>query len=202
MSNLIDKNSNMSMLKIDILRSNKLFGFWLYLMSDCIIFATLFSVYVVMRNNIAHGPSEREIFNFSIVILESFLLLCSSFSYSFIFLEIEKHKINKILLWFGITFLLGIMFVMLEIFEFYNLIEKGYIPSYSGFLSSFFTLLSIHGLHIILALIWILVMIKQVIKFGVTYEIYMRIFCLSLFWHFLDIIWVFIFSIVFLIGAI
>lgn len=201
-SNITDRKKNIRKLSISILQSNKLFGFWLYLMNDCIIFATLFSVYMVMENNIANGPSGKDIFYLPLVIVESFLLLLSSFSYSFIFIEIEKYNKNKVIFWFIVTFLLGLIFLVLEMLEFYNLVHRGYGPSCSGFLSAFFALLSTHGIHVFLALLWIIVMIQQVIKFGITYEVYMRIFCLSLFWHFLDIIWVFVFSIVYLIGVI
>ncbi|XBC42192.1 MAG: cytochrome o ubiquinol oxidase subunit III [Buchnera aphidicola (Meitanaphis elongallis)] len=202
MNNVIEKKINVSKLNVSIARSNKLFGFWLYLMSDCIVFATLFSVYMVMKNNIANGPSGREIFNFSIVVMESLLLLFSSFSYSFVLLEIKRYNKNRVIFWFLMTFLLGTMFLMLETFELVNLIQRGYGPTCSGFLSAFFVLLSTHGIHVVFALLWILVIIKQVVMFEITHKTYTRILCLSLFWHFLDIVWIFIFSIVYLIGVI
>ncbi|XBC38612.1 MAG: cytochrome o ubiquinol oxidase subunit III [Buchnera aphidicola (Melaphis rhois)] len=201
-SNLVDKTTNIDTFSLEISWSNKLFGFWLYLMSDCIVFATLFSVYMVMKDNVANGPSGPDIFNFPVVILESLLLLFSSFSYSFIFLEIKKCNKIKFIFWLIITFLLGLIFLILEIFELYSFIQKGYSPSRSGFLSAFFTLLSVHGIHVFSALIWILVMIKQIKKFGITREVYTKVCCLSLFWHFLDIIWIFVFSEVYLIGVI
>ncbi|XBC44262.1 MAG: cytochrome o ubiquinol oxidase subunit III [Buchnera aphidicola (Schlechtendalia peitan)] len=200
LNNLVNKKIDTIKLNSNLLNSNKLFGFWLYLMSDCIIFATLFSVYIVMKNNVAHGPSGPEIFNFFMIILESLFLLFSSFTFSFSLLNVEKYNINKSILWLSITFLLGTSFLLLEMFELYNLITIGYGPSHSGFLSAFFTLLLTHSIHVITALIWILVMIRQIISFGITCKVYTRILCLSLFWHFLDIVWVFVFSIVYLIG--
>ncbi|ANF17317.1 cytochrome o ubiquinol oxidase subunit III [Buchnera aphidicola (Schlechtendalia chinensis)] len=188
--------------KISALSSNKFFGFWLYLMSDFVIFITLFSVYIVMKDNIAYGPSGPEIFNFFMIILESFFLLFSSFACSFIFINSEKDYTGKIIFWLSITFILGFLFLAFETYELYDLVKQGHGPSCSGFLSAFFMLLVTHGAHVIIALLWILVMIKQLIKFGITLEVYTRIICLSLFWHFLDIVWIFIFSIVYLFGVV
>ncbi|XBC40656.1 MAG: cytochrome c oxidase subunit 3 [Buchnera aphidicola (Nurudea yanoniella)] len=202
MNNIIDVQKNIVKFSTRILNSKKVFGFWLYLISDCIIFATLFSVYIVMATNIVDKVYRREIFNLPIVILESFSLLLSSFTYSFVILEIKKYKKNITIFWLFITSLLGLVFLMLEIFECNNLVGHGYSPSRNGFLSSFFTLLMVHGIHVFFAILYVIVMIVQVVKFGITYEVYMKIFCLSLFWHFLDIIWVFIFSVVYLIGEI
>lgn len=182
--------------------SKELFGFWLYLMSDCIIFFTLFSVYFILVNNIANGPSGHDIFQYPLVIIETLLLLFSSFSCSLALFEMNRGEKDKTILWLIITFLLGFSFVFLELFEFIHLVNKGYGPSCSGFLSSFFVLIATHGVHVISGLIWILVMIRYIYVLGITNLVYYRMLCLSLFWHFLDIVWIFVFSIVYLLGMI
>ena len=182
--------------------SKELLGFWFYLMSDCIIFFTLFSVYLVLMNNVSRGPSGHNIFQYSLIILETFLLLFSSFTCSLALFSMKNKKKCSTIFWLIFTFCLGISFSILEFFEFYHLIYKGYGPSCSGFLSSFFVLLSTHGLHVISGLIWIIVMIGYIFVFGITNLIYYRMLCLNLFWHFLDIVWVFLFSIIYLFGAI
>ncbi|XBC39133.1 MAG: cytochrome c oxidase subunit 3 [Buchnera aphidicola (Nurudea shiraii)] len=202
MNNVINVKENMAKLTTKVLNSSEAFGFWLYLMSDCIMFSTLFSVYFVMRSSIFFDFYKKEIFNLSIVVLESFVLLLSSFSYSFIILKIKEYKKNEVVFWFIVTILLGLFFLILETSECYFLIKNDCGPSHNGFLSAFFTLLLTHGFHVLVAILWACVLIVQVIKFGITYKIYSRIFFLSLFWHFLDIIWVFIFSTVHLVGAI
>ncbi|XBC39640.1 MAG: cytochrome c oxidase subunit 3 [Buchnera aphidicola (Chaetogeoica yunlongensis)] len=181
--------------------SKELFGFWLYLMSDCIIFFTLFSVYFILKNNISHGPSGNDIFQYTVIIKETFLLLFSSFSCSLSLFKFKQGDKFKTIFWLLFTFLLGSGFFLLEIFEFFNLISKGYGPSCSGFLSSLFALISMHGFHVFLGLLWILVIIRDIFIFSISNIVYRRILCLNLFWHFLDIVWVFLFSIVYLFGV-
>ncbi|WP_343190228.1 cytochrome o ubiquinol oxidase subunit III [Buchnera aphidicola (Mollitrichosiphum nigrofasciatum)] len=178
----------------------KILGFWFYLMSDCIIFATLFAVYAVMVNNVALGPSGVEIFKLPLVVLETIILLISSFTYGIFLVFIIKKKKN-ILLFLFLTFFLGIVFCGLELYEFYTLIQENYGPYTSGFLSAFFALIGMHGIHVIVGLVWILVMVYQILFFGINKLIFGRLMCLGLFWHFLDILWIFIFTFVYLFGV-
>ncbi|WP_236393556.1 cytochrome o ubiquinol oxidase subunit III [Pantoea sp. Mhis] len=183
------------------LNSNKIFGFWLYLMSDCIIFATLFATYIVMVNNTAGGPSGKDIFVLPFILIETTVLLCSSITYGMAVVSINKYSKRSTIKWLLITFLLGITFVIMEIYEFHHLILKGLGPNRSAFLSSFFTLVGTHGLHVLSGVIWMAVLIFQIAIRGFTVTNYIRIICLSLFWHFLDIVWICVFTIVYLIGA-
>lgn len=200
--NVISENININDTSHNlILKSNKIFGFWIYLMSDCIVFATLFVTYVVMSHNVANGPSGKEIFNLPFVFIETMILLVSSATYGMTTVYMEKN--NKILLnvWMIITFLLGTLFICMELNEFHHLIIQHHGPNRSGFLSAFFTLVGTHGIHVIAGLIWMIVLIIQIHYRGLTVTNRIRIICLSLFWHFLDVIWIIVFSIVYLMGV-
>jgi len=180
----------------------KIFGFWIYLMSDCILFATLFATYAVLVNNTAGGPSGKDIFDLHFVLIETFLLLFSSITYGIAIISMNKGNKDQINLWLTLTFLLGLSFVTMEIFEFHELIIKGYGPDRSAFLSSFFALVATHGIHVSAGLFWIIIMIIQIIKRGLSIINQTKLMCLSLFWHFLDIIWICVFTIVYLLGVI
>ncbi|PPI88399.1 cytochrome o ubiquinol oxidase subunit III [Candidatus Pantoea edessiphila] len=180
------------------IESNKIFGFWIYLMSDCIMFAILFATYSVMVNNIADGPAGKDIFELPFVLAETFLLLLSSITCGMTLISINKN----IIFWLITTFLLGLGFISMEIYEFHSLIQRGYSPDRSGFLSNFFTLVGTHGFHVICGLIWMLVMIIQILKYGTRPNNVTRIICLNMFWHFLDIIWICLFTVVYLMGVI
>ncbi|NIG99240.1 MAG: cytochrome o ubiquinol oxidase subunit III [Buchnera aphidicola (Periphyllus acericola)] len=186
-------------LKID---KKIIFGFWIYIMSDCIIFATVFSVYFVMVKNISNGPSGKEFFNLHFVELETFFLLLSSLFFSIAVDFLKKYNINMVCLFLLFVFLLGLSFLLLEGYEFFLLSKKNYYPTCSGFLSVFYTLLFLHGFHVISGLIWIILMIFQIILIGINKTTNTRILCLSIFWHFLDIIWIFVFTFVYLFGVI
>ncbi|RRZ93602.1 cytochrome o ubiquinol oxidase subunit III [Erwinia sp. 198] len=181
--------------------ANKLFGFWIYLMSDCIIFATLFATYAVMVNNTAGGPSGKDIFELPFVLVETALLLFSSITYGFAVISMEKGSKSAVLGWLGLTFLFGLGFIGMEIYEFHHLITEGFGPQRSGFLSAFFTLVGTHGLHVTSGLIWMLVLMYQVATKGLTSTNHTRVMCLSMFWHFLDVVWICVFTIVYLLGA-
>ncbi|MBX4181199.1 cytochrome o ubiquinol oxidase subunit III [Sodalis sp. CWE] len=183
-------------------RSIKLFGFWIYLMSDCIIFATLFSTYSVLSNNVADGPIGKEIFKLPFILLETFFLLLSSLSYGAVILAMLQRKKGLVNTWLIVTFLLGLIFVCMELHEFHYLIAKGYGPDRSAFLSSFFALVGTHGLHVVSGLVWILVMIAQISIRNLTLVNQVRLECLGLFWHFLDIVWICVFTLVYLIKCI
>lgn len=180
----------------------KVFGFWLYIMSDLILFACLFATYVVLADGTAGGPEGKDIFSLSFVLGETFLLLFSSITYGFAMLAMHKGKIASVNLWLFVTFLLGLGFVIMEVYEFHELIAKGYGPDRSGFLSGFFTLVATHGIHVTCGLVWIIIMIIQVSRRGLTEVNQTRLNCLSLFWHFLDVVWICVFTVVYLLGAI
>ena len=181
--------------------ANKLFGFWIYLMSDCIIFATLFATYAVMVNSTAGGPAGKDIFELPFVLVETALLLFSSITYGFAVISMEKGTKSTVLGWLALTFLLGAGFISMEIYEFHHLITEGFGPQRSGFLSAFFTLVGTHGLHVTSGLIWMLVLMYQVATKGLTSTNHTRVMCLSMFWHFLDVVWICVFTIVYLLGA-
>jgi len=177
------------------------FGFWVYLMTDCVLFAALFATFAVLRNNTFGGPSGRELFDMPFVLAETLILLTSSFTCGLAMLAAHRQNKRLVLALFGITFLLGIAFLTLELTEFTHLVHEGNSWQRSGFLSAFFTLVGTHGAHITAGLLWMLVLLPRVWKRGVTYMTMRRLTLLSLFWHFLDIIWIFIFTIVYLMGV-
>ncbi len=178
-----------------------IFGFWVYLMTDLIMFAALFATYAVLRNNTFGGPGGDKLFNLPFVLIETIILLTSSFTCGLAMIAVQKADKNKVLNWLGVTFLLGFAFLIMEVTEFRHLIIEGNGPQRSAFLSSFFTLLGSHGLHIVVGLLWIAVSMFMVWKRGLTEAISDKLTRLALFWHFLDIVWIFIFSIVYLIGV-
>jgi cytochrome o ubiquinol oxidase subunit III len=176
------------------------FGFWLYLMSDAIIFSLLFATYAVMARNNAGGPTANTLFSLPNAFAETMLLLFSSITFGMATLAMKAGERERMLAWLLVTFLLGLGFVGLEIREFHGMVRAGAGPDRSGFLSAFFTLVGTHGLHVTFGLIWILIMTSQVIIKGMTAPVTSRFVRLGLFWHFLDIIWIGIFSIVYLPG--
>ncbi|AJI96483.1 cytochrome o ubiquinol oxidase subunit III [Yersinia ruckeri] len=181
--------------------ATKVFGFWVYLMSDCILFATLFATYAVLVNGTAGGPTGKDIFDLNFVLVETFLLLFSSITYGVAMLGMNKGNKNQVNIWLGMTFLFGLGFVAMEIYEFHHLIAEGYGPDRSAFLSSFFALVATHGLHVTTGLVWIIIMMIQVAKRGLNPTNQTRLMCLSLFWHFLDVVWICVFTVVYLLGA-
>ncbi|QCI20596.1 cytochrome o ubiquinol oxidase subunit III [Buchnera aphidicola (Brachycaudus cardui)] len=183
------------------LRNNKLFGLWIYLMSDCIIFAVLFAVYAVISSNMSINLISHKIFHLSSVLLETFFLLLSSLSCGFIVIGMNKKDIKMIYSYLIITFLLGFAFLFMEINEFYELIEHDFSPNQHAFFSIFFTLVGTHGIHIFFGLILTLSIIYQITKLGLTDSVCTRILCFSMFWHFLDIIWICVFTFVYLNGV-
>lgn len=178
------------------------FGFWVYLMTDCVLFASLFAVYAVLHGNTFGGPSGAELFKLPYVLVETFALLLSSFTCGLAMLAAQNRARSQVLFWLGITFVLGATFLGLELSEFHHLAAEGNSWRRSGFLSSYFTLVGTHGLHITIGLIWMAVTAGFTWRKGLTASIRKRLMLLSLFWHFLDIIWIFIFTIVYLYGSI
>jgi cytochrome o ubiquinol oxidase subunit 3 len=187
----------------DHLPSQSVFGFWLYLMTDCIIFASLFAVFAVMSHQFAGGPSGKDLFEIPGVALETAALLLSSITYGFAMLGAHKGNKGALLGWLAVTFLLGLSFLVLELREFAHLIEVGAGPDRSAFWSSFFTLVGTHGLHVTFGLLWMIVLSVQVIRSPeLSEQTLTRLTCLSLFWHFLDIVWIGVFSFVYLTSVI
>jgi cytochrome o ubiquinol oxidase subunit III len=177
-----------------------LFGFWVYLMTDCVLFASLFAAFAVLRANTNGGPSSEDLFSLSFVLKETLILLTSSFLCGLGILSARRGQKNLVYLFFGLTFLLGIAFLVLELHEFNNLYNEGNSWRRSAFLSSFFTLVGTHGAHISAGLIWMGVMMARVKKLGLSASNIKRLTMLSLFWHFLDIVWIFIFTVVYFMG--
>ena len=177
------------------------FGFWIYLMSDLVLFATLFAVFGVIGQNYAGGPAGKDLFDLPYLFGETMCLLLSSGTYGLAVLALHDDKQGLVLLWLGVTFLLGLGFVSMEINEFHSMIAAGHGPQRSGFLSAFFTLVGTHGAHVTTGLIWMAVMIGQVLTKGLTTPVRSRLMRLSMFWHFLDIVWIGVFSLVYLVGV-
>jgi cytochrome o ubiquinol oxidase subunit 3 len=186
----------------DIFSNKTVFGFWVYLMTDCVLFATLFATFAVLHNNTNGGPSGRELFSMPYVLAETLILLTSSFTCGLAMLATHRRDKKQVLIWFGITFALGAAFLGFELSEFTKLVHEGNSWQRSGFLSAFFTLVGTHGLHITSGLIWMAVLLYKVVRNGFVPGIVKRLTLLSLFWHLLDIVWIFIFTIVYLLGAV
>jgi len=178
-----------------------LLGFWLYLMSDCLIFAVLFAVYAVMGRSYAAGPSGADLFDLPLVAVNTGMLLLSSITYGFAMIGMNKRSSTQVLGWLGVTALFGAAFVGLELYEFRHLIHEGAGPQRSAFLSSFFALVGTHGLHVSFGLLWLGTLMLQVKQRGLTLANRRRLMCLSMFWHFLDVIWIGVFTFVYLMGS-
>lgn len=175
------------------------FGFWLYLMSDCLLFASLFATYAVLHHNVFGGPGARELFSLPYVLAETLLLLTSSFTAGLGILAAYRGRLRTTLALFGLTLFLGLSFLGLELHEFGALIAAGAGPGRSGFLSAYFTLVGTHGFHVFIGSLWMFVLLIHLARAGLTKRNVERLTMLSLFWHFLDLIWIFIFTIVYLL---
>lgn len=181
--------------------SNTVYGFWLYIMSDCILFAAIFATFAVMSHRYAGGPTGKELFDLPYVFGETMFLLCSSVTYGLAVLAMNRLKREQVLGWLFVTFLLGLGFISMEINEFHHMTLAGNGPDRSGFLSGFFTLVGTHGTHVSIGLIWMLIMMIQVARKGLTTPVQSRLVRLSMFWHFLDIVWIGVFTVVYLMGV-
>lgn len=177
------------------------FGFWLYLMTDCLLFASLFATFAVLRNNINGGPSANELFSLKFVLTETVILLISSFTAGLALIYARYKYSGRALIMMIITALLGVAFISMEIKEFQQLINEGNDWQRSAFLSAFFTLVGTHGLHIIVGLMWTFTLIWRLMIRRVDDTIIRRLTLFTLFWHFLDLIWIFIFSFVYILGV-
>lgn len=179
-----------------------IFGFWIYIMSDCILFACLFAVFAVLHANTFGGIGMKQITELPYIFIETMALLVSSFTYGLSILALYNGQKNKVLTWLMITFLFGLTFVIMEVNEFVHLYLEGHSWQSSAALSAFFTLVGTHGLHVSFGLLWMLVLIFQIRKYGLTSFMNRRITYLGLFWAFLDIVWIFVFTVVYLMGVI
>ncbi len=182
-------------------QSKTTFGFWVYIMTDCILFASLFATYLVLRGNTAGGQPASELFSLPFVLTETLILLTSSFTAGLALLAARHRKRTQVINWLLVTSLLGLAFLGMELYEFTHLVHEGNGWQRSGFLSAFFTLVGTHGLHIMTGLLWIGVLITRVVRHGLSPVSVKRLMLFGLFWHFLDIVWIFIFTIVYLMGV-
>lgn len=178
-----------------------LFGFWLYIMTDCVLFASLFATYAVLHKNTAGGPGGSELFQMSTVLTETLLLLTSSFTAGLVMLAVHKRQKAQTMFWLVVTFGLGLAFLIIELTEFRHLSLEGNGWNRSAFLSSFFTLVGTHGAHITVGLLWMAALLVKLWQRGFTRPIVRRLAMLSYFWHFLDVVWIFIFTIVYMLGV-
>jgi cytochrome o ubiquinol oxidase subunit III len=174
------------------------YGFWLFLLSDIIIFAALFAAYAVLSGETAGGPDAASLFDKKHVLIETACLLASSVTCGFGSLAVQSGEKGSTYFWMGVTFILGAIFLGLELSEFGHMLDIGAGPSRSAFLSAFFTLVGTHGLHVTIGLCWLIVMLLQVSTLGFRPMVARRFFCFGLFWHALDIVWIGVFTIVYL----
>jgi cytochrome o ubiquinol oxidase subunit 3 len=181
--------------------ANQAFGFWIYLMTDLVLFASIFATFAVLSRNYAGGPSGKQLFDLPYLFVETMFLLFSSATYGLAVLAVHNGRKGLVLVWLAFTFVLGLGFISMETNEFYHMILDGNGPERSGFLSAFFTLVGTHGIHVTFGLIWMAVMVVQVMVKGLTTPVQSRLIRLSMFWHFLDIVWIGVFTIVYLMGV-
>ncbi len=178
------------------------FGFWIYILSDCVLFATLFAVFAVLQHNFAGSIEASELFDLGYVAGETALLLLSSFTFGMAMLGANKGSMKSLLGWLSVTWLLGAGFLYMEVNEFVHFTHEGAAAWASGAWSAFYGLIGTHGLHVFAGMVWMIVLVGLLLRDGISNENRTRLMCLSLFWHFLDIIWICVFSFVFLMGAV
>lgn len=176
-------------------------GFWLYLMSDCLIFAALFATWGVLGRSYAGGPGGAELFDLTLVAINTAFLLLSSLTFGFAMLQKQQGRIQGTLVWLGITGLFGLAFLGVELYEFAHLIHLGAGPQSRAAMSAFFALVGTHGLHVSFGVIWLIVLMMQIGRHGLIRENRRRLMCLSMFWHFLDVVWIGVFTFVYLMGV-
>ena len=177
-------------------------GFWIYLMSDCLMFAVLFATYGVLGGNLAAGPGPQDLFDLNTVALNTAMLLLSSITFGFAMLQAYAGQKRGALVWLAVTLAFGLGFLGIELTEFRLLINEGATPQRSAFLSSFFALVGTHGLHVAFGSLWLVTLAVQMTVKGLTPAILRRMLCLSMFWHFLDVIWIGVFTFVYLVRMI
>jgi cytochrome o ubiquinol oxidase subunit III len=177
------------------------YGFWLFIVSDIVMFSGLFAAYAVLSGRIADGPTGSELFDLRRVFIETMCLLLSSYTCGLGALSAERRQQDRYLIFAAFTFVLGAAFLFIEISEFVGMVSRGAGPSRSAFLSAFFTLVGMHGAHVTAGLLWLTYMVAQVVAKGLRPHVLRRLLCFSLFWHALDIIWIGVITVVYLMGA-
>lgn len=182
--------------------SRTVLGFWMYLMTDCVLFGSLFATYAVLRHQTFGGANSQELFHIGAAFAETMILLFSSVACGLALLSAVHGKKEHVLWWLAATFLLGASFIAMELHEFAHMVWAGHSWQSSAFLSAFFTLVGTHGTHVSFGLLWLIVMLAQVSLVGITVSTFRRLVVFSLFWHFLDLVWIFIFTFVYLMGVI
>ena len=181
---------------------NKILGFWLFLGAEMVLFGTLFATFIALRHNSLGGPTGQELFDLKLVALATVILLTSSLMSVFAIQALHRHDRKGVQFWFFITVLLGLAFLVLEIYEFYHYVHEGHGFTTSAFGSSFYALVGFHGAHVALGIAWISLLIGQLFKKGLTTVTAPKVYVASLYWHFIDVVWVFIFTIVYLMGKV
>ena len=182
-------------------RNGTLLGFWIYLLSDLMVFACLFATFGVLGRSFAAGPSGADLFDLKLIAVNTAVLLLSSITYGFAMIAMQNRQRNGVIGWLAVTGVLGLAFLGIELYEFHHLIHLGAGPQRSAFLSSFFALVGTHGLHVLFGVIWLVTLCLQVRKHGLTRANTRRVACLSMFWHFLDVVWIGVFTFVYLMGS-
>ena len=183
------------------LESLRQFGFWIFLITDVILFATLFATFIVLRGNTNGGPTAEELFAMPGIIAETFILLTSSYTSGLAVLAMNRGNKRGLIGWLAVTVLLGASFIALEVAEFVHMVHEGATIGTSAFLSGFYTLVGTHGLHVSVGLVWMTALIIQLGKRGITNATKRKVNIVSLYWHFLDVVWIFVFTIVYLMGV-
>ena len=181
---------------------NKIMGFWLFLGGETVLFGTLFATFLALRNEVLGGPTEQELYSLPLVALATFLLLTSSMTSVLAIQAMHRHDKKGILAWLGITVLLGAGFLGLEIYEFYHYVHAEHGFKTSAFSSAFYTLVGFHGAHVAFGIVWISLIMGQLVKKGLTVVTAPKVYVTALYWHFVDLVWVFIFTIVYLMGKV
>lgn len=176
-------------------------GFWLYLMTDCLLFASLFATFAVLRGSTAGGPGGRQLFELPTALTETLILLSSSFTCGMGLLAMKRKNVRQMIIAFAMTGILGVAFLSIELREFITFAQAGHSWQRSAFLSAFFTLVGTHGLHILTGLLWLVVMLVVLAYRGLTDKLVRQLTIFGLFWHFLDLVWIFIFTVVYLMGV-
>lgn len=178
------------------------FGFWIYIMSDCVLFASLFATFAVLHNNTFGGPSLKQLASLPYVLAETIFLLVSSFTYGMAMLNMYQHKRKGVMIWLAVTICLGLAFVGMEVNEFVHLAYDGHGPQSSAAMSAFFTLVGTHGFHVTMGIFWMVILMFQLAFFKLSPAMCRRLTYLGMFWAFLDIVWIFVFTIVYLMGMV
>ncbi|OQP06737.1 cytochrome aa3 quinol oxidase subunit III [Geobacillus sp. 46C-IIa] len=177
-------------------------GFWIFLGAEVVLFATLFATYLVLFQRTGSGPTAQELFQVKDVLIETLLLLTSSFTCGLAIFEMRRGRLAGLLAWLLVTLLLGAGFIAFEIREFIHYVHEGATMQTSAFLSSFFVLVGTHGAHVSLGIGWMILIIIQLLQRGLTAKTARKVFIVSLYWHFLDVVWIFIFTLVYLLGMV